>query len=229
MTEYQYIIIIGLFSIISCLLLFLIWREKKKIKDLEEEMDSLNKVPFQRIKEMTPEDDAAYKIIEEERNRIWMNFSSQTELSVESVFVLSRELVIQIASIYFPDKDEPLYQATVAGLLHLMRRVVERVDGYLNRVPLTIVRDRTVEEILYLHRGYKRIKDSKITQMLGNRFVNTARKLAWGAYNITNPWYYGRRIAWTVGKELGLRYLLTLIITIVGEEAVLLYRKEKSS
>jgi hypothetical protein len=229
MAEYQYIIIIGLFAIISCLLLFLIWREKKKIKDLEEEMDSLNKVPFQRIKEMTLEDDAAYKIIEEERNRIWMNFSSQTELSGESVFELSRELVIKIASIYFPDKDEPLYQATVAGLLHLVRRVVERVEGYLNRVPLTIVRDRTVAEILYLHRGYKRIKDSKITQVLGNRFVNTARKLAWGAYNVTNPWYYGRQIAWTVGKELGLRYLLTLIITIVGEEAVLLYRKEKSS
>ena len=113
-------------------------------------------------------------------------------------------------------------------MLHLVRRVMERIGGYLNRVPLNMVRDRTVEEILYLHRGYKRLKESKVTQMLGNRFVNTARKLAWGAYNVTNPWYYGRQIAWTVGKELGLRYLLTLIITIVGEEAVLLYRRKNS-
>jgi hypothetical protein len=227
MAEQQYIIIIILFAIISCLLIVLIWREKKKIKNLEEEMDSLSKVPFHKVTEMTSVDEAAYKIIEEERNRIWKNFSAETVLSVESLFALSRELVMKIASIYFPDKEEPLYQATVAGLLHLVRRVMERIEGYLNRVPLNMVRDRTVAEILYLHRGYKKIKESRVTQILGNRFVNTARKIAWGAYNVTNPWYYGRQIAWTVGKELGLRYLLTLIITIVGEEAVMLYRREK--
>jgi len=49
-----------------------------------------------------------------------------------------------------------------------------------------------------------------------------------GGLQCDQPWYYGRQIAWTVGKELGLRYLLTLIITIVGEEAVLLYRRGKS-
>jgi len=227
MAEHQYIIIIILFAIISCLLFALVWREKKKIKTLEEEMDSLSKVPFRKVTEMTAADEAAYKIIEEERNRIWKNFSAETVLSVESLFSLSRELVMKIASIYFPDKEEPLYQATVAGLLHLVRRVIERVEGYITRVPLSMVRDRTVEEILYLHRGYKKVKESRFGQILGNSFVNTARKLVWGAYNVTNPWYYGRQIAWTVGKELGLRYLLTLIITIVGEEAVLLYRREK--
>jgi flagellar biosynthesis/type III secretory pathway M-ring protein FliF/YscJ len=90
MAEQQYIIIIILFAIISCLLIVLIWREKKKIKNLEEEMDSLSKVPFQKVTEMTTSDEAAYKIIEEERNRIWKNFSAETVLSVESLFSLSR-------------------------------------------------------------------------------------------------------------------------------------------
>jgi hypothetical protein len=44
-------------------------------------------------------------------------------------------------------------------------------------------------------------------------------------YNALNPWYWGRKAVFTAGKEGTLRYLLTVIITIVGEEAVLVYSK----
>ena len=226
MSEHYYIIIIALVLAISCLLLVLVRRERARMRKFEQEMMNLNKVPFEKIEEPTPEDEEAYRIIEEERKRIWKNFSSDTELTVEYVLSLSRELVRKIAAVYYPEKEEPLYQASVAGLLHLVRRVTERMEGYLNTFPLTFLRDRTIADMLVLHRGYKKVKESPLVKILGNKFVDMGRKIAWGAYNVSNPWYYGRHIVWAVGKEVGMRYLLTLIVTIAGEEAVLLYRKK---
>jgi hypothetical protein len=116
----------------------------------------------------------------------------------------------------------------VLGLLHLFKRVAERLEGYLNKFPLTVLRDRTIAELLLLHSGYVKVKENPMVKLLGNKFVDTARKLLWSAYNVSNPWFYGRQIVWAVGRELGTRYLLTLILTIVGEEAVQLYRTKTS-
>jgi hypothetical protein len=144
------------------------------------------------------------------------------------VLGLSRGLVEKIAAIYHPDIEEPVYQVSVLGLLHLFKRVAERLEGYLNKFPLTVLRDRTIAEMLLLHSGYVKVRENPVMKFLGNKFINTARRLVWSAYNVSNPWFYGRQIVWTVGKELGMRYLLTLILTVVGEEAVLLYRGTSS-
>ena len=105
----------------------------------------------------------------------------------------------------------------------------EKKGGYLNRFPLAFLKDRNVRDMLLIHSWYKKVTESRLAKILGNRFVNMGRRIVSAAYNISNPWYYGRQIIWTVGKEAGIRYFLTLIVTIVGEEAVLLYRKGKKS
>jgi hypothetical protein len=210
-------------------LLFLVRRERVKMKNLERETMSLSGVPFEKIEKTTPEDDEAYRIIEEERKKIWKNFSSDTEFAVEYVFSLSKEITKKVASVYFPESEEPMYQATVEGLLHLVKRVAERMEGYLNRFPLAFLKDRNVKDMLLVHDWYKKVTESKFAKILGNKFVYMGRRLAWAAYNVTNPWYFGRKIMWAVGKEAGRRYFLTLIVTIVGEEAVLLYRRGKKS
>jgi hypothetical protein len=220
-------IILIVLIVLCCVVLLLARRERRKIQKFEQEISSLSGVPFEKLETTTPLDDEAYRLIEEERRRIWKSFSADTEFTAEYVFSLSRDITRKIAAIYFPDKQEPLYQATVHGLLHLFKRVTERVEGYLNKFPLTMVRDRTIEDMIVLHSGYKKIKESPIGKILGNKFVTMARQIAWGAYNVSNPWYYGRQLVWAVGREAGIRYFLTLIITIVGEEAVLLYRSKK--
>jgi uncharacterized membrane protein YebE (DUF533 family) len=53
----------------------------------------------------------------------------------------------------------------------------------------------------------------------------TVGKYAWMGYNVLNPWYWGRKVVFTAGREGVFRYLLTVIITVVGEEAVLVYSK----
>ena len=228
MSEHYYLTIAALLFIVSTALFLLFRRERAKVKKIELEMTNLSGVPFEKVPEPTALDEAAYLLLDAERSRVWKNFSSETVLTADYVLALSRELVEKIAAVYYPNTEEPVYQVTVLGLLHLFKRVAERLEGYLNKFPLTVLRDRTIAEIMLLHRGYVQVKENQLLKLLGNKFVNTARKLLWGAYNVSNPWFYGRQIVWAVGKELGMRYLLTLILTIVGEEAVLLYRSKSS-
>jgi len=225
MIEHYYLLLLALILLMFSAALFVLFRrERAKVRRFELEMNDLSGVPFEKVPEPTPCDDQAYRIIEEERARVWKNFSSETVLTADHVLGLSRELVVKIARVYHPGIEEPAYQATVLGLLHLFKRAAERLEGYLNTFPLTLLRDRTIADMLLLHSGYAKLREHPVTKLLGNKLVNSARRLIWGAYNVSNPWFYGRQIVWAVGKELGMRYLLTLIITIVGEEAVLLYR-----
>jgi hypothetical protein len=59
------------------------------------------------------------------------------------------------------------------------------------------------------------VKKYKTIYALGDR--------AWLAYNILNPWFWGRKLAYTSAREITFRYLLTWIVTIVGEEAMTVY------
>lgn len=228
MTEHYYLILALILLILSTALFLMFRRERAKVQKFELEMTNLSGVPFEKVPEPTPQDEEAYCLIEAERSRVWKNFSSETALTADYVLAQARELVAKIAAVYHPDTEDPVYQGTVLGLLHLFKRVAERIEGYLNKFPLTVLRDRTIAELLLLHSGYVKVKENPVVKLLGNKFVDTARKLLWSAYNVSNPWFYGRQIVWAVGRELGTRYLLTLILTIVGEEAVQLYRTKSS-
>jgi hypothetical protein len=228
MTEHYYLILALILLILSTALFLMFRRERAKVRKFELELTNLSGVPFEKVPEPTPQDEEAYSLIEAERSRVWKNFSSETALTADYVLAQARELVAKIAAVYNPDTAEPVYQGTVLGLLRLVKRVAERIEGYLNKFPLTVLRDRTIAELLLLHSGYVKVKENPVVKLLGNKFVDTARKLLWSAYNVSNPWFYGRQIVWAVGRELGTRYLLTLILTIVGEEAVQLYRNKSS-
>ncbi len=229
MQEQSYYFAILLSLLVIFVVLFVLARRQRfKMKEIQQEVTSLSGVPFQKVDEPTPMDEQAYALIEQERKKIWRKFSQDVEISSDAVLSIAKDMTGKIASVYFPESRDPLYQATIDGLLHLIRRTAERLEGYLNRFPLTIVRDRTVREILLLHNGYKKVIDSKFAKFVGNKYVNMARKIVWNAYNVTNPWYYGRQLAWAVGKEAVVRYLLTLIVTIVGEEAVIVFRRARA-
>lgn len=228
MTDIDYRTIgIALALCAACVLIFLVKRQQSRIQSFEQPPTDLASVPFEKVEQTTPEDETAYHIIEEERKKIWNDFSDTTLFSIENIFSMSKHMTHRIASVYFPGQDEPIYQATVEGLIHLITRVSERLEGYLNKFPLAFLKERTVHDIVRLHRGYKKVAANPVVKFFNNTYVDAARRLLWYGVNATNPWYYGRQIVWTAGKEVVVRYLLTLVITIVGEEAVLLYRKSK--
>jgi len=211
----------------SVILLLLVRRQQRRMQQFEEQLKDISSVPFEKVTDRTPEDEEAYRIIEEERKNIWNDFSETASLSTEKLMALVGKVTGSIASVYFPENAEPVNQATVEGLVHLIRRVCERLEFCMNTFPLTFLKERTIGDILRVHQGYKKVKNNQLVRFFSNTYVDAARRLLWFGVNAANPWYYGRQIIWSAGKEAAVRYLLTLIVTIAGEEAVLLYRKSK--
>ncbi len=56
-----------------------------------------------------------------------------------------------------------------------------------------------------------------------NKTLFKAGNTVWSAFNASNPWYWGRKVAYKASREAGLRYFYALIVSQVGEEAVRVY------
>jgi len=168
-------------------------------------------------------DQQACDLIETRVKAVSRTFSMQTSIAPKKVFEMAAELTREIAAIYHPEAADPILQASISDLTHLNERIVSRLNIKLKEFPLNTVKDINIDRIL---KG-KTIYDTKIKNKLDwlQKFqgLYKAGNRAWMTYNVINPWYWGRKIAYTSVKEITFRYLLTWIVTIVGEEAISVY------
>lgn len=209
--------------------LVLVRRRNHKIqKELqaraEEEVRDLEQIELMRVQNPTEEDVRAYTLIEEERQKVWKSLSVDTSIAPRTIYQLAFDLVRDIAAIYYPDTENPMFKASIFDLLELNYRIIERVKESLDEFPLNTIKDMDIHEILRYKGYYDKITDFKFVKLAQeHKYLYSVGKYAWMGYNALNPWYWGRKVAYTAGKEGTVRYLLSVIITVVGEESVLVY------
>ena len=192
----------------------------------EEESQNFKQIELTRVQNPTEYDLRAYALIESKRQQVWTSFSTKTAFSPRIIYQFAFDLIREVAAIYYPDLENPVMQASIFDLLELNYRIIERVKEYLEEFPLNTIRDLNIQNILKYKDYYDKLSDSKLVQFAQQHtYLYAIGKYAWMGYNVLNPWYWGRKIVFTAGKEGLFRYLLTVIITVVGEEAVLVYSR----
>ena len=190
----------------------------------EEEIRDFEQIELMRVQNPTEEDVRAYALIEEERQKVWKSLSVDTSIAPHTIYQLAFDLVRAIAAIYYPDIENPIFKASIFDLLELNYRIIERVKESLDEFPLNTIKDMDIHEILRYKGYYDKVTDFKFVKLArAHKYLYSAGKYAWMGYNALNPWYWGRKVAYTAGKEGTVRYLLSVIITVVGEESVLVY------
>jgi uncharacterized membrane protein YebE (DUF533 family) len=188
------------------------------------ETETLNQIELIRIQNPTEQDEQAYTLIETERQKVWTSLSTSTSIAPRQLYQHSFELIRQIAAIYHPDAEIPEFQASILDLAQLNARIVERVKDALDEFPLNTIKDISVQDILRYKGYYDKFSQFELIKLAKkHKHLYTVARYAWMGYNALNPWYWGRKIVLTAGKEGAFRTLLTTIITIVGEEAILVY------
>ncbi len=210
--------------------LFLVRRRNKQQQEAllkqETHAEEFKQIELMRVQNPTDQDLQAYDLIETERRNVWQRLSIETSISPKRISQLSLDLIRQIAVIYYPDLEYPEFQASIPDLLELNARIISRLREYLDDFPLNTIRDVNIQEVLKYKSYYHKLSDFDLVKFAkDNKYIYTVGHYAWMGYNALNPWYWGRKIAFTAGKEGTFRYLLTIIITVVGEEAVLVYSK----
>ena len=188
-----------------------------------EQEDPLEYIAALKTQYPSPEDRLALERIESELKAVSRTFALKTSLAPKKVYSLAAGLTRDIAAIYYPDSENPMQRASLADLLKLDERVVARLNLKINEFPLKAVKDISIEKILTGKDFYESKVKNKLEWLKRYKTVYNLGNNAWLAYNALNPWYWGRRLAYTSVREITFRYLLTWIITIVGEEAMAVY------
>ena len=215
-------------ALTTCLLLavLLLIRHRRR-KDLPgawpEQDDPLRHIAVLRSQNPLPEDQLAFRRIERELKGVNRTFTLKTSLAPGKVYGMAADLTRDIAAIYYPDAENPILRASLADLLKLDERVVARLNLKIHEFPLKAVKDISIEKILAGKDFYDSKVKNKLAWIKKYKTIYTLGNNAWLAYNALNPWYWGRRLAYTSIREITFRYLLTWIVTIVGEEAMTVY------
>lgn len=201
-------------------------RQQAEILAREADQKQFQHIELIRVQNPTPQDLQAYELIETERQKMWKSLSINTSIAPRQLTQLSFELVQKIAAIYYPTIETPEFQASISDLLELNGRINARLKEYLEQFPLSTIKDLNIQDILRYKGYYDRVSEFELVK-LAKKYTHLYMigQYAWMTYNAINPWYWGRQVVMTAGREGTFRYLLSVIITVVGEEALLVYSK----
>jgi len=199
-------------------------KQQKEKPDRAIEEANLQEIELIRVQNPSSQDKKAYELIETERKKVWTSLSLKTSLAPKEIWRMSLVLIKEIAAIYHPEAEDPQFQASIDDLLELNGRIVKRLQEYLEKPPLNTIKDLNIQDVLTYKKRYERF-----SQSAGIKFAQKHKRLysigkhAWTARNFLNPWYWGRKVVYTAGKEGLYRHLLSVVLKVVGEEAVLVY------
>jgi len=212
--------------LISALLAFRRHNRKKRKEELARAIEEgdYREIELIRVQNPSQKDEQAYDLIEAERKKVWTSLSLKTSLAPKEIWQMSLVLIKEIAAIYHPEAENPQFQTSIDDLLELNERIVKRLQEYIEKPPLNTIKDLNIQDVLTYKKRYE-----KFSQSAGVKFAQKHKHLysigkhAWTVRNFLNPWYWGRKVVFTAGKEGIYRRLLSVVLKVVGEEAVLVY------
>jgi hypothetical protein len=213
-------ILIAAIAVLAVILLSWLWRWYRG-RRVEKAID---RMPIEMVESPTEKDLEAYRLVRRLRQEIWQHFGDDMSLNPQGLYTMSFDVIREVAAVYYPGEPEPQYKANIDGLLDLNSRILQRLNDILDKPVIGKLRGLDVSTILSLKKGYDKVRRHPVTEFIMSK--PALRKLwqaGWSAANIFNPWYWGRKVFLEVGLETGKRYLVTALVTIVGEEAVMLY------
>jgi hypothetical protein len=178
-----------------------------------------------RLPDPHPQDQEALALIRDYRRRHLLKMGLDTRFSFREISELAQTLVAAVARIYYPEEERPELRASLADIVALYRRVGVRLAAWLEAAPIRPVKDMELATVLLLHDTYQKVKEHPVHQFLKRYHLYRAAHYIWGAVNVVNPYYWGRRAAYKGTREFLARVFLAKVVAVVGEEAMRLYSR----
>jgi hypothetical protein len=213
-----------LFLICLVFIWLLLKRRKKYLPVTGGEGENLDSIPLFSLEDPTVLDEQAMSVVEEYRKKIWYKTSSTPVMKSDDLLHLVENLASDIALVYHPDISEPMYEASMVDILGLVGRVNSKIGSSSREFPLSLIAERKISDVIKMKDFYQTVKNHPALEFaMKNKAFFKVGKTVWSAFNASNPWYWGRKVAYHTSREAGLRYFYALIVSQVGEEAVRVY------
>ena len=210
------------FCWVASLVAMRFWTKRQVLRRLSDSVGSEEDIslPFDDVR---PEDKQALEVVRAYRRRSLLKVWPDTDVTFRSLLNLSLDLIQQIAALYHPTAARPELHASLAELLSLQTRISVRLQALLETMPLRAFKDLKLQTIISCRDLYQVCVTHPAYQFLRQHRLDKAIQWVWMVKNFTSPWYWGRRAAYSGGRELLARFFVARVITIVGVEAIRLY------
>lgn len=138
---------------------------------------------------------------------------------------LANELVIHIASRFFPKSKHPVLEISIDELIMLCGYISNRVDEILGRRGLRIFRKVKISTIVGLSDTKKIIEDNPIVKATKKYRIYETLAAAKKVINVVNPVWWARKIITNSVMNVVTKKLCLVILGIIGEETYRIYSK----
>lgn len=204
------------------------WMRRRLRRHWQTLLEEASEEPFQFLEEssLSEKDRAALSYLKVLRQKVWSMPDQNVALSIDAFFPLAQDIVHTIASIYHPDKDEALYQASLKDLLALCRRTTSRLEAMVQRGPFRLLSSRPIGHYRSLYKTYRRVHASSLVQFLTkHKGLHRAAKVLWHVKNWKNPFFWVSRELSKESLQWLVRWLTIAMINQVGKEAMRLFAR----
>lgn len=175
------------------------------------------------LKNEAVSDQIVQQIIKEKQKEVMLSPRLGFVNNFQRIQFIIKELVHELAVYYYPDSKYPELEISIFEGLELTRQVAERLQSILAHKLTSPIKHLRLSQIMMILDVKKSIENNKLYQFSKKYKLEKFVKYGYTALNITNPFYWTRKLIFTSTLESTLRGFGVLAVQIVGEESSRLY------
>ena len=172
------------------------------------------------------EDEDIKRVIRSAKNQYIEESSNlPTNEKFRDILNISKELIHDIAKMYYPKSEYPIYELSIDELMMLNHYITNRVDGLFKGKVLRGFKKIKIAQILKIIDLKKKIDENKAVKAAKKMHVPGIYKTTMSILNVFNPAYWVKKLMINTTMQIGTNKIATTIIDIVGEETAKVYSK----
>jgi hypothetical protein len=165
-------------------------------------------------------------IIKDKKKQIVWSPTLGLTQSYDLIDRLTKELVHEIATFYYPKSKFPVLEITLYEVLELTQKVSIQLKAILDHKAISPLKNLRLSNVKSILEVKKTIEDKKAYKFFKEYKLEKLAKSGYMALNFMNPFYWVRKLIFTSAIEIGLRSIGVMTMHIIGGEADQLYNKK---
>lgn len=151
------------------------------------------------------------------------NLSTNSKLNL--VKEISFRLINDIAKVYYPDSNYPIYELNIDELIVLCHYITDRINSIFKGPILSHMKRLKVSQVVKIIDFKKKIDENKLVKAANKAKVPKILSGLSKVINIINPVYWVQKLMIETTMSIATKKISLLIIDVIGEETTKVYSK----
>ncbi len=179
------------------------------------------------INTLVIDDDIIRQIIENYKEKYFKEMNSKkTSEKIANLKYISWDLIQDIAKVYYPNSQYPLFELSVEELISLDYYIMNRIEKIFSGKVLSKIKKMKISSVAHLLDMKKKYDESKIVKTAEKMKLKPISKGVWTALNLLNPVYWVRKIMFDIPYNIITNKISSTIIEVIGVETSNIYSKK---